>query len=61
MYATTAQPDSLSLVLERTKAISDLELALELLEVFGKKFPSAKKIQGMVQEVLAKMRLHTTP
>ena len=59
MYATTAQPDNLSSVLERTKAVSDLELAVELLETFGRKFPSAKKIQSMVQEVLARFRLYT--
>ncbi|KAK2774199.1 hypothetical protein FQN53_003738 [Emmonsiellopsis sp. PD_33] len=61
MFSTTAQPDQLSLVLERTNAIGDLELAIELLEAFDKKFPSAKKIQRMIQVVVAKLRMHAIP
>ncbi|KAK2810452.1 hypothetical protein FQN50_002941 [Emmonsiellopsis sp. PD_5] len=61
MFSTTAQPDQLSLVLERTNAIDDLELAIELLEAFDKKFPSAKKIQRMIQVVVAKLRMHAIP
>lgn len=61
MYSTIAQPNNLSLVLERTKAIDDLELAVELLEAFGRKFSSARKIQSMVQDVLVRLRMHTVP
>ncbi|KAL4888863.1 fungal-specific transcription factor domain-containing protein [Aspergillus ambiguus] len=52
MYSITAQPDNLASVLEETKAVHDLELAIELLDTFGKKFPAASKIRRMVQEVL---------
>lgn len=59
MYTSTAQTDNMSLMLDHTKAIDDLELAVELLEAFGRKFPSAKKIQGMIQAVSSKLRMHT--
>lgn len=58
MYATTAQPDHLALFLERTHATADLELAIELLESFSLKFPSARKIQGMIQDVVKRLRMH---
>lgn len=59
MYTSTAQTDNQSLMLDHTKAIDDLEIAMELLESFGGKFPSAKKIQGMIQAVSSKLRMHT--
>lgn len=52
MYSTTAQPDNLASVLGETKATEDLELAVELLDTFTRKFPAARKIRRMVQEVL---------
>ncbi|OJJ50419.1 hypothetical protein ASPZODRAFT_13499 [Penicilliopsis zonata CBS 506.65] len=58
MYATTSQPDHLALVLDRTKAIADLQLVIELLDTFAKKFPSAKRIRRMVQDVVAKLQLY---
>ncbi|OKL62007.1 hypothetical protein UA08_02703 [Talaromyces atroroseus] len=57
MYSTTAQPNNLSQVLESSKAIEDLELSIELLHAFSRKFASAKRIQSMVQIVLAKLRM----
>ncbi|KAG2420373.1 hypothetical protein HFD88_005174 [Aspergillus terreus] len=56
MYAITAQPDNLASVLGETKAVDDLELAIELLDTFGRKFPAAKKIRRMVQEVLKRFQ-----
>jgi hypothetical protein len=57
MYSTTAQPNNLSQVLESSKAIEDLELSIELLQAFSRKFASAKRIQSMVQIVLAKLKM----
>lgn len=59
MYSITAQPD-LSSVLNQTDALHDLELAMELLGTFGKKFSSARKCQSMVREVLSQLRAHAT-
>jgi hypothetical protein len=58
MYTATAQREQLSLVWDNSKAADDLELAVELLEAFGKKFPSAKKIQNMVQAVSANLKVY---
>ncbi|KAH8812618.1 fungal-specific transcription factor domain-containing protein [Xylogone sp. PMI_703] len=60
MYAITAQPDLMS-VLNQTDALRDLELAMELLGTFGKKFASARKCQSMVREVLCQLRTHAAP
>ncbi|PCH04787.1 Transcription factor [Penicillium occitanis (nom. inval.)] len=57
MYSTTAQPNNLSQVLESSKAIEDLELSIELLQAFSRKFASAKRIQGMIQIVLGKLKM----
>ncbi|QKX60560.1 uncharacterized protein TRUGW13939_07705, partial [Talaromyces rugulosus] len=57
MYSTTAQPNNLSQVLESNKAIEDLELSIELLQAFSRKFASAKRIQGMIQVVLGKLKM----
>ncbi|KAJ9209436.1 transcriptional regulator family: Fungal Specific TF [Paecilomyces variotii] len=61
MYSVTAQPDSLSSALEQTGAIGDLELAVELLGTFGKKFPSALKCQSMIREVVSRLKDHLVP
>lgn len=58
MYTSTAHGDNLSPILDSTRAIDDLGLAVELLEAFGKKFPSAKKIQGMILVVSAKLKVY---
>ncbi|KAJ5786553.1 uncharacterized protein N7503_011765 [Penicillium pulvis] len=61
MYTSTAQTDDISLVLDHARAIDDLELVVELLEAFSTKFSSAKKIQGMVQTVSAKLKVYMVP
>ncbi|GLI79792.1 hypothetical protein PoHVEF18_008133 [Penicillium ochrochloron] len=61
MYTSTAQNENLPLVLDYSRAIDDLELAVELLEVFSGKFASAKKIQGMIRTVSAKLKMYNIP
>lgn len=51
VYAITAQPDKLPLVLQQSKAIDDLELAIQLFEAFGIKFAAARNIQRMIAEI----------
>jgi hypothetical protein len=58
MYTSTAHNDNMALVLDHSRAIDDLGLAIDLLEAFGKKFPSAKKIQGMIQAVSARLKMY---
>lgn len=61
IYSVTAQPDTLSVYLQRSDALLDLELAVGLLETFGKKFPSALKCRNMVQDVERRLRTHLGP
>ncbi|KAL4779770.1 fungal-specific transcription factor domain-containing protein [Aspergillus varians] len=61
IYSTTAQPGTMPFVLERTKAIEDLELAMGILDQFCRKFPSAVQIQSMVRTVLERLRSHAGP
>lgn len=56
IYATTAQPANLATVLRQTRAIDDLELAVELFEKLSVKFAAARKIRGMVAEIVARYR-----
>ncbi|CAK7206100.1 hypothetical protein SEUCBS139899_008883 [Sporothrix eucalyptigena] len=56
IYATTAQPANLAAVLRQTRAINDLELAVELFEKLSVKFAAARKIRGMVAEIVARYR-----
>ncbi|KAL3478863.1 fungal-specific transcription factor domain-containing protein [Aspergillus californicus] len=56
MYSTTAQRGDLAGVLQRTSAIQDLELAVEMLHRFCVKFPSALQIKDMVQTVLLRFK-----
>ena len=56
IYATTAQPSNLATVLRQTRAIDDLELAVELFEKFGIKFAAARKIRSMIAEIVARYR-----
>lgn len=57
MYTSTAHIDNP--ILDHYKAMDELGLAVELLEVFDMKFPSAKKIQGMIQAASAKLKANT--
>ncbi|KAJ5907274.1 uncharacterized protein N7473_004190 [Penicillium subrubescens] len=61
MYTSTAQSENLPLVLDHSRAIDDLELAVELLDVFSGKFASAKKIQSMIRTVSAKLKMYNIP
>ncbi|KAH7127830.1 fungal-specific transcription factor domain-containing protein [Dactylonectria estremocensis] len=54
IYAVTAQPDNLVAVLGETKATDDLELSLDLFQSLSLKFPAAKKMQRMVDQVVKK-------
>lgn len=56
IYATTAQPENLATVLRETRAIDDLELAIELFNTLSVKFSAARKIRGMVAEICARYR-----
>jgi len=51
VYAITAQPDDLSTVLRETRAIADLDLAIQLFDTLGLKFLAAKKIRAMIAEI----------
>lgn len=51
VYAITAQPDQLPVVLRQSKAIDDLELAIQLFETFGIKFAAARNIRRMIAEI----------
>jgi hypothetical protein len=56
IYAITAQPDDLVRVLRETKAIDDLESAMQLFDTLSSKFAAAKKIQRMVQQIVGRYR-----
>lgn len=56
IYAVTAQPNNLVDVLRESKAIEDLESAVDLFELLTLKFPGAKKIHHMVQEVVLRYK-----
>lgn len=58
IYTSTVRTDNVSLIPDHTRDIDDLKLAVELLEAFAKQFPSANKIQGMIQVVSAKLKVH---
>lgn len=51
IYSTTVQPIDLVTILQETKAIEDLDLAIGLFETLGVKFPAANKIRGMIEEI----------
>ena len=59
VYSITAQPDALSTYLNRSGALVDLETASDLLEIFGRKFPSALKCRDIIQDVSNRLRAHT--
>lgn len=51
IYATTVQPENLVTTLRETRAIEDVDLAIDLFGTLGVKFPAANKIKGMVSEI----------
>lgn len=51
IYATTVQPNDLATVLKDTRAIADLELAVEMFDALALKFTAASSIRTMVAEV----------
>lgn len=51
IYSTTVQPYDLGTVLKRTRAIDDLNLAIELFDTLGIKFAAANKVSGMIAVV----------
>jgi len=57
MYSISAQPDPLPVWLERSGALADLDLAIEILETFGRNLPSALKCRDMVKDVKELLRL----
>ncbi|CAN8096440.1 unnamed protein product [Discula destructiva] len=56
IYSTNVQPDRLVMVLTQTRAIEDLDLAIELFDTLGVKFPIAKKLRGMIVDVAARYK-----
>ena len=58
VYSVTVQPERLAESLERLHAVEDLQLAMELFEVLGDKFPAAKTIGAMVAQVVERYRVH---
>jgi hypothetical protein len=56
VYATTASPDSLAVVLKQSKAIQDLEAAMEMFDLMSIKFPAAKKIGRMVEQIVVRYK-----
>ncbi|KAG9999532.1 hypothetical protein KCU78_g15853, partial [Aureobasidium melanogenum] len=58
VYSVTVQPEKLAESLERLHAVEDLQLAMEMFEVLGDKFPAAKTIGAMVAQVVERYRLH---
>ncbi|KAF2640734.1 hypothetical protein P280DRAFT_518088 [Massarina eburnea CBS 473.64] len=56
VYAITAFPENLQDVLKRYKVVADLENAMELFGVLERKFGAAKKISGMVGQILVRYR-----
>lgn len=51
IYSTTVQPNDLVTILKETKAIDDLDLAIEVFDTLGVKFPAANKIRRMIEEI----------
>ncbi|KAK1676129.1 fungal-specific transcription factor domain-containing protein [Colletotrichum godetiae] len=51
IYATTVQPDNLASVLKDKRAVTDLDLTIELFDKLSVKFPVAGKIRRMVEQI----------
>ncbi|KAI9734358.1 MAG: hypothetical protein M1834_002464 [Cirrosporium novae-zelandiae] len=58
IYSITAQPEALSTYLQHSDALADLEVAADLLKVFGNKFPSALKCRDIVWDVLQRLQAY---
>ncbi|KAF2194580.1 hypothetical protein K469DRAFT_130081 [Zopfia rhizophila CBS 207.26] len=56
-HPITAFPDNLVVVLKQSKAINDLESAMELFEILSMKFTVAKKIRRIVEEIVNRCKL----
>ncbi|KAL4876023.1 fungal-specific transcription factor domain-containing protein [Aspergillus karnatakaensis] len=56
VYAVTAQPSDLAVVLRESRAIGDLEIAVQLFEGLGARFAAARRVGGMVGDVLDRYR-----
>ncbi|KAH8657777.1 fungal-specific transcription factor domain-containing protein [Xylariales sp. PMI_506] len=56
VYATTAQPESLVTALREGTAIEDLQLAVELFTALSLKFPAAKNVRRMIEEIVTRYR-----
>lgn len=56
VYGTIVQPEKLSTVLTETRAVDDLDLAMELFEKLSLKFTAAGKIHRMVDEIARKYK-----
>ncbi|KAJ3540143.1 hypothetical protein NM208_g5198 [Fusarium decemcellulare] len=61
VYAITAQPNDLTTVLRETRAIGDLDLAMQLFDTLGLKFFAAKKIRTMIAEISRRYKEMCTP
>ncbi|KAF2461057.1 fungal-specific transcription factor domain-containing protein [Lineolata rhizophorae] len=58
IYSITAQPEPLGTYLQRTSALDDLGTAVNLLQTFGVKFPSALKCRDIVKDVTERLQSH---
>lgn len=51
VYAITAQHDESALMLRETRAMDDLEISVQLFDVYSIKFSAAQKIKSMIVEI----------
>jgi hypothetical protein len=51
VYAITAQHDESALMLRETRAVDDLEIAVQLFDIYSIKFSAAQKIKSMIVEI----------
>lgn len=56
VYAITAQHDESALMLRETKAVDDLEISVQLFDVYSVKFSAAQKIRGMIAEIYTRCK-----
>jgi hypothetical protein len=58
IYTVTAQPESIYLYLQRSDALEDLRIAVDILDTFGSKFPLASKYRDMVRDIISSLESH---
>lgn len=58
IYTVTAQPESIHLYLQRSDALADLQIAVDILDTFGSKFPLASKYREMVRDIISSLESH---